>query len=183
MLFNGGLRSLGPGLAGALIGAVYLADVLYIASALQVRRPLNSMHASTASFVLPLQFPRALRSSVPIRMLLALLDPQLPPGQVTQQRQQQQRGLGAAAGGALAAAAAAAATGETGPGIVGARAGRGGQGQDVGPLVGEGGLPTPEPDPEAVARLCAMGFGRAQAEAALRAAFNDEPTAVNRLLG
>jgi uncharacterized UBP type Zn finger protein len=49
----------------------------------------------------------------------------------------------------------------------------------------DGGLAqqTPEPDPAATARLVAMGFPQAAVEAALRAAFNDEEAAANRLLG
>lgn len=106
-----------------------------------------------------------MRSSVFSRTLLALIDPQpvATPGGGLQNRAQQQQQPAAAAAAAVRDPAAA----PLGPGALGAQPG----------------LPTPEPDPAAVARLCGMGFGREQVEAALRAAFNDEETAVNRLLG
>ena len=113
------------------------------------------------------QFPRAARASVLARTLSALIDPHLPsmppaPAAPPEPTAPPHRaGLPLDAGEAAAAAAAGGAGGA--------------QHQQQ--------LPTPEPDPAAVERLCAMGFGRAEAEAALRAAFNDEPTAVNRLLG
>jgi len=46
-----------------------------------------------------------------------------------------------------------------------------------------GGVPVgPEPSPEAVERICAMGFGREQAVAALRRSFGDEAAAINFIL-
>ncbi len=76
-------------------------------------------------------------------------------------------GGGAAAAGGLRARGAGAAAAGGGGG--------GGGGADA--------LPLPAADTAALERLVAMGFERAAAEAALRAAFNDEEAAANRLLG
>jgi membrane associated rhomboid family serine protease len=55
--------------------------------------------------------------------------------------------------------------------------------QNFGGGGGGGGVPLgPEPNPEAVERICAMGFGREQAIAALRRSFGDEAAAVNFIL-
>ena len=46
-----------------------------------------------------------------------------------------------------------------------------------------GAVPAPPPSEDAIAQLTAMGFGRAQAEAALRRTHNNVEFAVQQLVG
>jgi hypothetical protein len=168
LALNAGLRSLGPAAVGVAAGLALYADVGRMSRLLTCPRPVRGF---CRRFIRPL-----LESEAPLTAAGAA-DGQAG-GEAGSGPQRAFRPM-AGQGQGLAGSP----TGSGGGRRAGTASQRGGAfaGGDAGTDAADG-FPGAEPDPSAVDRLVAMGFGRGPVEAALRAAFNNEEAAVHRLL-
>ena len=173
LAFADGAKSLLPAVVGTVLGALYLANVAGVGAA---RWPA-ALHSTAEAAFLPVlgeEHP----SRVAARRAAA---------RAQRERQQLQAQ-------AMAMARQGGARGEQLRALQAMLAAQGGPGAEGGgggvPMGGTGGGPTPpppmprvEPDEAAVQQLMAMGFDRAESEAALAATGNNADAAAARLLG
>jgi UBA/TS-N domain len=209
MFWNSGLRSALPALAGLLFGALYLADLCGLGSRLRYpgfcRRCCSRTVLSWWEAESPAERAARNQAAQQAREEAERRREQAEIATLMGQFNQLGGPAGAANGINAVRAAAAARRGGGAAAAGGAGGGNGGtaaidpaalqnamrqalaaaqqQQQQQGGAAGpDAPMPLPEADPDAVTRLMAMGFGREESVAALRATFNNEEAAANRLL-